>query len=285
MSLRDRVADANVDLFDESEVEILASEQILKIPKHSLYSVKQVRKDFNVEALDELAKSIEEDGQYQPCVVWPQDSKGYRIHIGERRWRAIMSNPALTHVDVVIRDKNTLVQQLSENIHREDLTPLEVCEAIKAVKEQYGLTRSKDVAAKLKMSPAKVSMYEKVDTAPEEILEAYSSGKLGDADSINALRIAYEINPNSVREILQNDSVSRKDAKELTKKLKDKKKPKSDKSTVKPKTTNILVQVGERQGLLVGEGKQKDGFLTLVLDGDNEISTVHVDDILLIGYL
>ena len=86
----------------------------------------QPRKDFDVEALNELADSIKENGIIQPIIV-QRKGTGYRIVAGERRWRASRI-AGLKVIPAIVRDltdKQTMEQALIENLQREDLNPLE----------------------------------------------------------------------------------------------------------------------------------------------------------------
>ncbi|GAJ73372.1 chromosome (plasmid) partitioning protein ParB [Vibrio sp. JCM 18904] len=139
-SLRDRIKLSDLDnLLDESAVEIRDAAKVLAIPKDSLYSVEQVREEFNDESLLELCESLEENGQIQPVVVYPFDGKGYKIQEGERRWRAAMLSDKLTHVECIVREKGDIFGQLIENIQREDLTAIELGKAFDQAKKKHNL--------------------------------------------------------------------------------------------------------------------------------------------------
>ncbi|MDE6739177.1 MAG: ParB/RepB/Spo0J family partition protein, partial [Lachnospiraceae bacterium] len=92
----------------------------------------QPRKNFDEDALQELADSIKQFGLLQPILV--QDRKTYyEIIAGERRWRAAKL-AGLKEVPVIIRDytEQEIVEiSLIENIQREDLNPIEEAQAYK----------------------------------------------------------------------------------------------------------------------------------------------------------
>ncbi|HEY7534415.1 MAG TPA: ParB/RepB/Spo0J family partition protein, partial [Thermodesulfobacteriota bacterium] len=86
----------------------------------------QPRKDFDEEAIKELASSIQEKGIIQPIVVRKSENT-YEIIAGERRWRAAQ-RVGLTRVPVIIKDvsdREALELALVENLQREDLNPIE----------------------------------------------------------------------------------------------------------------------------------------------------------------
>ena len=85
----------------------------------------QPRKEFDSEALSELADSISQHGVLQPLLLRPLLTGGYRIVAGERRWRAARM-AGLTEVPAIIRemsDAEEMLFALIENLQREDLTP------------------------------------------------------------------------------------------------------------------------------------------------------------------
>ena len=107
----------------------------------------QPRKDFNDVKLKELENSIRENGVIQPIVVQKR-GEGYEIICGERRWRA-SKKAGLKKIPAVIREvSNTqsLQMALIENIHRQDLNPIEEAQAYKRLSHEFGLTQ--DVIAK-----------------------------------------------------------------------------------------------------------------------------------------
>ncbi|MBQ1310127.1 MAG: ParB/RepB/Spo0J family partition protein, partial [Ruminococcus sp.] len=82
----------------------------------------QPRKDFDEEALGELADSIAKHGLLQPILVRPLTLGGYEIVAGERRYRASRM-AGLTEVPVIIRElteSETMELALIENLQRED---------------------------------------------------------------------------------------------------------------------------------------------------------------------
>lgn len=100
----------------------------------------QPRKNFDEEALNELAKSIKQHGVIQPLLVQKKD-KCYEIIAGERRWRASRL-AGLKEVPVIIKDYSPqeLVEvSLIENIQREDLNPIEEGLAYQRLIKEFNL--------------------------------------------------------------------------------------------------------------------------------------------------
>lgn len=101
----------------------------------------QPRKEFNPETLDELAASIRADGVLQPIAVRYDTARDvYVIVHGERRWRAARI-AGIDAVPAIVRDvpeDRRLLQQLVENIVREDLNALDRAAALRALKTRMG---------------------------------------------------------------------------------------------------------------------------------------------------
>ena len=106
---------------------------------------KQPRKRFDDAAIDGLVESVREKGILQPILVRPHptESNVYEIVAGERRWRAAQ-RAKLHEIPVLVRDlsdRDTLEIALVENIHREDLTPLEEAEGYQRLIDEFSHTQ------------------------------------------------------------------------------------------------------------------------------------------------
>lgn len=118
----------------------------------------QPRKNFDQDALEELAKSIASQGMIQPILVRlapgqsgknPQHLR-YEIVAGERRWRAARL-AGLHKIPVFVRtlsDEDVMAAALIENLQREDLNPVEEALAFQALRDQFALTQE-DMAKRL----------------------------------------------------------------------------------------------------------------------------------------
>ena len=112
----------------------------------------QPRKNFNEDALEELADSIKQFGLIQPLVVQKRDGY-YEIIAGERRWRAA-KKAGLKEVPVIIRDytdEEMMEIALIENLQREDLNPIEEAQAYKKLINDYKLKQD-EIAEKVSKS-------------------------------------------------------------------------------------------------------------------------------------
>lgn len=118
----------------------------------------QPRERFDEEAMSALAASIRELGVLQPVLVREIEAEEYELIAGERRWRAarragLQSIPALVQTAT---DVTSLEQALVENLHREDLGPLEEAAAYQQLIEDFELTHE-ELARRVGKSRAAIS--------------------------------------------------------------------------------------------------------------------------------
>ena len=142
-------------IFAENDMEDANATVTLKISEIEPNRA-QPRKDFNDEALAELADSIAQHGVLQPLLVRPLLGGGYQIVAGERRWRAARM-AGVSEVPVVIRemsDHEVMELALIENLQREDLTPLEEAQGYQSLIDQYGMTQEETAKRVGKSRPA-----------------------------------------------------------------------------------------------------------------------------------
>ncbi len=107
----------------------------------------QPRRDFDEQALNELAASVKKYGVMQPVIIRPIEDGNFEIIAGERRWRAakIAGLDTIPAVTKEIDDQTALAMALMENIQRENLNPLEEAEALQRLKDEFKL-KNKEVA-------------------------------------------------------------------------------------------------------------------------------------------
>ena len=103
---------------------------------------RQPRSVFDEDALDELVASIQEVGLLQPVVVREVGPGRFELVMGERRWRA-SQRAGLTEIPAIVRDTtddDLLRDALMENLHREQLNPLEEAAAYQQLLDDFGAT-------------------------------------------------------------------------------------------------------------------------------------------------
>ena len=139
----------------------------------------QPRKEFDSEALSELADSISQHGVLQQLLLRPMPTGGYRIVAGERRWRAARM-AGLTEVPAVIRemtDAEEMLFALIENLQREDLTPLEEARGYRTLIEAQDFTQEEVSQAVGKSRPA-VTNALRLLNLPEDIQQMLEDGEI-----------------------------------------------------------------------------------------------------------
>ena len=139
----------------------------------------QPRKNFDRDALEELAASITENGLLQPILVRECGGGRYQIIAGERRFRA-SKIAGLTEIPAIIMDKDdrkVAEIALIENIQREDLNPIEEAMAFRSLAEEYGLTQE-ELSAKIGKSRSAIANSLRLLDLPALILEMVASGEI-----------------------------------------------------------------------------------------------------------
>jgi len=143
----------------------------------------QPRREFPPEQLRQLAQSIRTQGILQPLLVKPardaHSSKPYMLIAGERRLRAAQF-AGLTQVPCIVRDasnREMLEWALIENIHREDLNPLERAEAYRQYIDRFGLTHA-EAAERLGQQRATISNYLRILELEKDTQELLASGRI-----------------------------------------------------------------------------------------------------------
>jgi ParB family transcriptional regulator, chromosome partitioning protein len=139
----------------------------------------QPRDHFDEEALGLLADSIREVGVLQPVLVRPIGEGEYELIAGERRWRAAR-RVGLQTIPALVRetdDAAALEHALVENLHRDNLNPLEEAAAYQQLIEDFGLTHD-EVAARVGRSRATVTNTLRLMQLPPSIQKSVQEGKL-----------------------------------------------------------------------------------------------------------
>lgn len=139
----------------------------------------QPRKDFDEEALNELADSISRHGLIQPIVVRPTLDGRYMIIAGERRWRACRI-AGVNEVPVMIKetdDKTLMELALIENLQREDLNPVEEALGYRALIDDFSLTQE-EVAHRMGKSRSAVTNALRLLSLNDAELEALRKGMI-----------------------------------------------------------------------------------------------------------
>ena len=211
-------------LFGSNQIENIETEEInnenlrtLKITEVEP-NREQPRKNFNQEALEELADSIKTYGIIQPIVVSKQEGY-FSIVAGERRWRAAKL-AGLEEIPAIIREDDEQTNKeiaLIENIQREDLNPYEKAVGIRNLMDKYGMTQE-EVSKKIGKSRSSVSNTVRILNLAPDVLELVKQGKLteGHCKALAGIpdeKRQYEV---AIRMIERGESVRQAESKNRT---------------------------------------------------------------------
>lgn len=139
----------------------------------------QPRNQFDEETLAALTASIREVGVLQPVLVRQLSSDRYALIAGERRWRAA-KRAGLQYIPVIVRDvsdERTLQAALVENLHRDDLNPLEEAAAYQQLIEDFDLTQE-EIAHKVGKSRSAVANLLRLFQLPPQVQRLVAEGRL-----------------------------------------------------------------------------------------------------------
>ena len=140
---------------------------------------RQPRRTFDEEALDELAESIREVGLLQPVVVRAAGPGRYELIMGERRWRA-SQRAGLTEIGAIVKqtqDNELLRDALIENLHRQQLDPLEEAAAYQQLLDDFGATHE-ELARKIGRSRPHISNTLRLLNLPPVVQKRVAAGVL-----------------------------------------------------------------------------------------------------------
>ena len=173
----------------------------------------QPRRDFNEDALKELADSINELGVIQPITLRNMEDGTYQIIAGERRFRASQLAGKSTIPAYILKadDEETMEMALIENIQREDLNPLEIALAYQQLIEQHNLSQEQ-LSKRVGKGRATIANFLRILKLPAAIQVALQEKKIdmghakallsleSHADQLNLFQ-EIEKNSYSVREV------------------------------------------------------------------------------------
>jgi ParB-like partition proteins len=235
----------------------------------------QPRKEFDSEALAELADSISQHGILQPLLLRPMIGGGYRIVAGERRWRASRM-AGLTEVPAVVRemtDTEEMLFALIENLQREDLTPLEEAKGYRTLIETQDFTQEEVSRTVGKSRPA-VTNALRLLNLPEIIQNMLEDGRITAGHARTLLSFQNE------EEMIQGaekaaEGMSVRELEKLAKSLNEKK--------TKTKKIKTQAQYYEETQLALGSylnrkvkvsGTKKKGVLQIEFYGEEDLKNL-----------
>ena len=190
----------------------------------------QPRREFDPEALQELADSIKEIGIIQPITLRKMDDGTYQIIAGERRFRASQL-AGLTAVPAYIRtadDENVMEMALVENIQREDLNAMEIALAYQHLLEEYELTQER-LSERVGKKCTTVANYLRLLKLPAQIQMALKNRELDMGHARALLALDNPVDQINLFQEIQILGYSVRKVEEIVKKSKQKSTPKESK--------------------------------------------------------
>ena len=167
-------------LIDTSEVNTQGSSNLNEVDIAQIEpNPNQPRREFDPEALQELANSIRELGIIQPITVRKVEGGKYQIIAGERRWRA-SQQAGLTRIPayiVTVEDQGVMEMALVENIQREDLNAIEIALAYQHLADETGMTQAK-ISERVGKSRAAVTNYMRLLKLPAQVQMALKNHEI-----------------------------------------------------------------------------------------------------------
>jgi len=183
-------SDVNLTSSSESSALKMLAIDLVKRGQH------QPRQDFNQDALNTLADSIQTQGIVQPILVRPvADGNSYEIVAGERRWRAAQI-AGLHDVPVIIKnvtDHEAMCLALIENIQRQDLNPLEEAGALERLINEFEMTHDAVAEAVGRSRPTVTNLLRllELDSSVKKMLEGRKLD-MGHARALLPLTLAQQ---------------------------------------------------------------------------------------------
>jgi ParB family chromosome partitioning protein len=255
---------------------------LLEVPVAAIApNPRQPRGAFEGESLTGLARSIQEVGVLQPIVVRPTGD-GYELVAGERRLRAAKV-AGLATIPAVVRqtdDTEALREALIENLHREDLAPLELAAAFQELLEELGVSQEV-LAERLGFSRPHITNTIRLLQLPGEVQRLLAEGKIqaghgrallalsdAEAQTSLALRIAAEdLSVRQVEELAK--TYGRGGAADAAPTVRARRPPDPRAAEVEEilseeLSTRVRVQMGRRRGKIVVEFGSADDLERLV---------------------
>ena len=167
-------------LIDTGDVQTEGTSNLSEIPIHLITpNPNQPRREFDEEAMKELAGSIREVGIITPITLRQMPNGKYQIIAGERRWRASQL-AGLTSIPAYIRtveDANVMEMALVENIQREDLNAIEIALAYQHMADTLGMTQER-IADRVGKSRTAITNYMRLLKLPAQIQMALKNHEM-----------------------------------------------------------------------------------------------------------
>ena len=247
---------------------------LVKIPVNNIVpNPYQPRTEFEPHALDELKKSILQNGLIQPITVRRNDQNAYELISGERRLRACkdIGYKDIPAYIIDVKTKEAMVAlALIENIQRENLNAIEIAVAYKRLLEECNLSHE-EIAIKVGKYRTTITNSLRLLKLPKEVQDSLVSNEISAGHARALINLPYEQQQRDILKLIIKNSLSVRKVEALVKELitgKDKKTTSKGSSETITKKSASLADVENKLRMLFGtkvQCKQKN-------DGSGEIS-------------
>ena len=247
---------------------------LVKIPVNNIVpNPYQPRTEFEPHALDELKKSILQNGLIQPITVRRNDQNAYELISGERRLRACkdIGYKEIPAYIIDVKTKEAMVAlALIENIQRENLNAIEIAVAYKRLLEECNLSHE-EIAIKVGKDRTTITNSLRLLKLPKEVQDSLVSNEISAGHARALINLPYEQQQRDILKLIIKNSLSVRKVEALVKELitgKDKKTTSKGSSETITKKSASLADVENKLRMLFGKKvqcKQKN-------DGSGEIS-------------
>ncbi|AWO81792.1 MULTISPECIES: ParB/RepB/Spo0J family partition protein [Serratia] len=177
--------------------------QIIRVPIDDVYALEQVRpeEDFEDEVIDGMKQTYGDFGILMPPRCFPRDKRGYRIWMGETRWRSAKAKGDL-FIDIYVgappeNEKKRIYGQLIENLHQSGLKPLATAIQLQALRDVHGETQE-SMSRILGKPKTFISKHMRLIDAPAPVIALLKEKVTKDVDLVYTLCQINDISPDSV---------------------------------------------------------------------------------------
>lgn len=230
---------------------------------------RQPRRSFDEDALEELSASITEVGLLQPVVVRKLGDGNYELVMGERRWRACQQ-AGLEYIPAIVRetpDTDMLRDALLENLHRQQLDPLEEAAAYQQLLDDFGATHEQ-LAQKIGRSRPHISNTLRLLNLPPSVQRRLAAGVISAGHARALLSLEDPRAQERLAERIVSEGLSVRTVEEIVTLGGDKEKQARKPATTKPVApalrhlsdrlsdlfeTRVKVEMGRNKGKIVVE--------------------------------
>jgi len=246
---------------------------------------KQPRTRFDDDTIAALAASIREVGILQPLVVRRAGDGRYELIAGERRLRAAKA-AGLASVPIVLRDSedaDLLREALIENIHREDLNPIEQAEAFRALLEELGL-KQEELADRVGVSRSHIANTIRLLALPLDVQQLLADDKITAGHARAVLSLGDEVAMSSLATRIAAEDLSVRQTEEVVRRFVEAPEQAADKKRVAESiteqpdsnlaeveeilseqlATRVSIQMGAKRGKVVIEFGSPDDLERIV---------------------